>query len=85
MSSPGYYANSTVLEEKIYRLIDIREQISREIAACRGRVNESRKRREDRENALQAEYNNIQQRIIELDAQMRANRSARTHTQFEEY
>ena len=76
------YDNSKVsqLEEEYRRLIDIREQISREIAACRGRVGESTRRREDQADRLQEECNRVQARIIELDAQMRAARSTRTHT-----
>jgi len=68
------------LEEEMRRLIDIREQISREIAAYRGRVGESTRRREDQADRLQEECNRVQARIIELDAQMRAARSTRTHT-----
>ena len=68
------------LEEEMRRLIDIREQISREIAAYRGRVGESTRRREDQADRLQEECNRVQARIIELDAQMRAARSMRTPT-----
>jgi len=51
------------LEEEYRRLIDIREQISREIAACRGRLGESTRRREDRVDKLQSEYDQVQKRI----------------------
>jgi len=67
-------------EEEMRRLIDIREQIGREIAACRGRIGENTRRREKQVDSLQEEYNRVQSHILELDAQMRANRSARPHT-----
>jgi len=70
------------LEEKYRRLIDIREQISREIVAWRGRVGENTRRREDRVNDLQAEYNGIQRRILEVDKQIRSARPTRSHTTF---
>ncbi|MBM3120316.1 MAG: hypothetical protein FJ006_12385 [Chloroflexi bacterium] len=67
-------------EEEMRRLIDIREQIGREITACRGCIGENTRRREKLVDSLQEEYNRVQSHILELDAQMRANRSARTHT-----
>ena len=70
------------LEEKYRRLINIREQISREIVAWRGRVGENTRRREDRVNDLQAEYNGIQRRILEVDKQIRSARPTRSHTTF---
>ena len=73
------------LEEEYRRLIDIREGISREIAACRGRVGDNTRRREDRVNALQAEYNSIQQRIIELDGRMLEKRNATSTTERKMY
>jgi len=76
----GTLDRARALEEEIRRLIDIREQIGREIAACRGRIGENTRRREKQVDSLQEEYNRVQSHILELDAQMRANRSARTHT-----
>jgi len=69
--------NLDLLEEEFRRLIDIREGIGREIAACRARFGENTRRREDQVDNLQCEYNRIQQRILEVDKQIRA---ARTHT-----
>ena len=66
------------LESEFRRLIDIREGIGREIAACRARIGENTRRRQDEVNKLQEEYNRIQQRIFEIDKQMRAAQSART-------
>jgi len=76
----GSLSRTQTLEEEYRRLIDIREQISREIAAYRGRVGENTRRREDQIDRLQEEYNQVQLRILEIDSQMRAARSARAHT-----
>lgn len=74
--------NSRNLEEECRQLIDIREGISREIASCRARFGENTRRREDQMDRLQSEYNRIQQRILEVDKQIRSARPTRSHTTF---
>lgn len=74
--------NSKNLEEECRRLIDIREGISREIAACRARFGQNTRRREDKINKLQEEYNRVQRRILEVDKLIRSARPTRAHTTF---
>jgi hypothetical protein len=68
------------LDEEFRRWIDIREGIGREIAAHRGHPGENTRRREDRVRQLEEEYARVQQRILEIDRQIRCIRSARAHT-----
>ncbi len=68
------------LEKEYRRLIDRREDISKEIASLRSRVGENTRRREDRVRELEAEYAKVQPRILDLCQQIQNLEQKQRHT-----
>jgi len=62
------------LHNRLQSLIDVREGIGREIANHKVKVGENTHRREDRLRQLEAEYSDVQRRILDLDQQIRCFR-----------
>jgi len=59
------------LNADIRRWIDIREGIQREITASKAQTGANTGRQNDRLHHLENEYQNVQQRILEIDRQIR--------------
>ena len=64
------------LDNDIRNWIDIREGIRREIAACQAKPGDNTRRREDRLRNLETEYAKAQQRILDIDLQIRSRESS---------
>jgi len=64
------------LDNDIRNWIDIREGIGREIAACQAKPGDNTRRRKDRLLNLETEYAKAQQRILDIDLQIRSRESS---------
>ena len=65
----------TELYKKLGQMINIREDIRREIATVKS--NSLTGRRQDRINSLQCEYDRVQQLVIEIDREIREREHSR--------